>query len=92
MKKAIYKYSFDLKDRQTIVMPEGAEILSVQTQHEVPCLWAMVAPENKTEIRLFEVFATGQIIPCDMGVKRKYIGTFQVQGGHLVFHLFERLT
>lgn len=70
MGKVIYKYGLDLKDRQTIVMPEGAETLSVQTQHEVPCLWAMVDPENKTEIRYFEVFATGQLIPCDMGAEK----------------------
>jgi hypothetical protein len=90
MKKEIWKYTihpFTVKVR----MPEGAEILTVQIQNGVPCIWVLVNPENELEIRNFEIFGTGQKIACDIGVERKYINTFQMENGSLVFHLFERL-
>ena len=72
-------------------MPKGAEILTVQSQHDVPQLWALVDPTQPTEERCIEIFGTGHPIRYDMGVERKYIGTFQVDGGQYVFHAFERI-
>lgn len=90
MKKQIWK--FEITSKYTVIeMPNDAEILTVQTQNEKPCIWALVNPKNETETRFFETYGTGHEIECDMGVKRKYINTFQLNGGVLVFHLFERL-
>lgn len=91
MNKKIYKYPLKVADKQVIKLPVGAEILTVQTQNETPCIWALVNPENETQERHFEVFGTGHDVPNDMGIERKYINTFQLHGGGLVFHLFERL-
>ena len=91
MKQSIWKFPMDVNDKVKISMPKGAEILTVQTQHETPCIWALVDTENGKEERYFEIFGTGHPIPNDMGVERKYINTFQLKGGALVFHLFERL-
>lgn len=98
MKKSIWKFPIQINDNVTISMPQGAEILTVQTQQigkfnpdKTPCLWALVNPNNATEERSFEVFGTGHPMHCDMGVDRKYIGTFQIRGGELVFHVFERI-
>lgn len=91
MKKTIWKFELEVADKQFIRMPKEAELLSVQTQNETPCLWALVNPNNATEERCFEVFGTGHTMHCDIGIDRKYIGTFQMQNGGLVFHLFERL-
>lgn len=41
--KTIWKYPLQVLDRQTLFMPPGAEILSLQTQFGNPCLWARVA-------------------------------------------------
>lgn len=90
MKKQIWK--FEIKPNQDIIeMPQGAEILTIQNQNGNACIWALVNPENDTEKRHFEVFGTGHNIYYDMGVERKYINTFQLEGGQLVFHLFERI-
>ena len=70
-------------------MPRGAKILTIQVQNEIPCIWALVNPENEKENRYFEIFRTGQYIPVDIGIERKYINTFQLNGGRLEFHLFE---
>lgn len=76
---------------QSILMPKGAEILTVQTQNGIPCIWALVDIEAEKEPRVFDIFGTGHPVTFDMGVERKYINTFQLKGGALVFHLFERL-
>lgn len=91
MNKVIWKFQLEVQDKQFISLPEGAEILSVQTQDYIPCIWVLVNPNNPTEERCFEIFGTGHNIYCDMGIDRKFIGTFQMQSGKLVFHLFERL-
>lgn len=90
MQKTIWKFTIT-PTKLTVKMPKGAELLSVQTQNNMACIWALVYPENKPEERFFEVFGTGHDVPCDMGIDRKFIGTFQLDAGSLVFHLFERL-
>ena len=89
MKQTIWKYKLEVTDGQNIIMPKGAEILTVQMQDENPCLWALVDPTADTEIRFIEIFGTGNPILSDMGVSREYISTFQMLGGKLVFHAFE---
>lgn len=85
----IWKYSLDAEDIQTLMMPEGAQILTAQMQGNALCLWAMVNPEKAKEKREIEVFGTGH--PGSDAVPRRYIGTVQMQGGALVWHIFERL-
>ena len=90
MKKQIWKFLLFI-GKNEIKMPKGAEILDGQTQNGYPCIWALVNPNNETESRYFEAYTTGQDIHFDMGIERKYIGTFQTQSGAFVFHLFERV-
>lgn len=89
MNKQIWKFPINL-DKSIVQMPKDAEILTIQTQNDTPCIWALVNPENANESRHFEVYGTGHNIYYEMGIDRKYIGTFQLHGGSLVFHLFER--
>lgn len=92
MKKSIYKYTIDNEDCK-ILMPIWAEILCVQTQKNKPQIWALIDPDPDctTEYRHFEVFATGEDVNIDIKTPRFYIGTFQLNDGELVFHLFERI-
>ncbi len=97
MSKTIWKYStieYGFDKKFSIVMPFGAEILTIQTdeKNNHPTIWAMVDPEEKEkEERYFELFGTGHEIPEDMGIERKYIGTYQYQRGAFVGHIFERI-
>lgn len=86
--KTIHKYVITPK-KLLLEMPKGAEILTVQSQHESACIWALVDSEAPLEDRHFDVVGTGQPIE-ETGIKRKYIGTFQLGGGALVYHLFEK--
>jgi hypothetical protein len=92
MEKTIFKYPLLVTDFQDVLLPIGAEILTIQTQDETACMWALVNPsEKEKEIRNIEIFGTGHPIGYDMGISRKYISTFQMRDGQLVFHAFERI-
>jgi hypothetical protein len=84
MDKTIWKYS--LTPDCTLSMPVGSIILTVQEQEQRPCLWALVDPAAPHECRRFRTYGTGHPVADDPG---EYIGTFQLNGGSLVFHLFE---
>lgn len=89
MNKTIWKFELKTTDNQTIEMPANAEILTVQTQHEVPCIWALVDPTEPNEKRFIKVFGTGHDVHYEMGLSRNYLGTYQLHNGSLVFHVFE---
>lgn len=82
----IWKFPLPVEDVVDIKMPAGAELLCVQLQNGSPCLWAKVDVKSTPTARRFYVVGTGHPMP----VKAKnYVGTFQLSGGQLVFHVFE---
>lgn len=90
--KTIYKYPLEITDRQEIEMPREARILAVQVQNNVPCLWAVVDTELPLKERIFDTFGTGNPVDNYINYTHNYIGTYQVRGGSLVFHVFERVS
>lgn len=89
MSKSIWKFPLETTDIQQIEMPVDAEILTIQTQAGQPCIWALVSPDAPKRKVAFEIFGTGHPVP-ENG-RRKYVGTYQLRGGSLVFHCFELL-
>jgi hypothetical protein len=82
----IWKYPLPVDDCFFVTMPVGARLLSVQMQDGQPCLWALVDPTAAKIGRLLRVYGTGSPISGDPGA---FVGTFQMHGGALVFHLFD---
>lgn len=88
--KTIWKFELKMSSSERVQMPKGAEILCVQTQYGKPCLWALVNPEEKEKVfRIIETCGTGHDIHELRFDFRKYIGTYQLHDGKLVFHVFE---
>ena len=92
MSVTIWKYPVSCTGDFVLEMPKGAQILTVQTQGGEPQLWVLVDPDEKEMVRVrFLLLATGQPVE---GTVKKFIGkwarvgTFQLEGGKLVFHLF----
>lgn len=82
--KTIWKY--ELRGPRTeIQMPKGSAVLCVQTQYNKPVLWAEVDPEAPPVKRRFLAVPTGGTL---YGDERHYVGTFQIEGGQLVFHVY----
>lgn len=88
----IWKYTLTIKDRQTIYVPRGAKLLTVQMQPalnvlgEQPQLWLLCDETADKEARELAIYGTGNPITSNPG---SYIATFQSHGGTMVWHLFE---
>jgi outer membrane lipoprotein SlyB len=85
----IWKWTLDVTDLQTVDMPNGAQVLSVQLQYDRPQLWAMVDETASVEPRTFATYSTGHLIPAFVNYG-KFVGTYQMHGGSAVFHVFEQ--
>lgn len=87
--KKIYKYELIAEDYNTILLPKGAQPLSVQVQgeHGHVRMWCLVDPnETEDEKRIFRIAGTGHPIVDENLV---YIDTFQLYDGGFVGHVFE---
>ena len=88
----IFKYVLKAATEQRVSMPDTADILAAQAQGNDLCIWAKVEiGDGHYPVmlpRTIEVFGTGETMP---EFPRKYIGTTQMEGGKLVWHVFERL-
>ena len=81
----IWKYDLAITDEQFIEVPKVNRPLAVQVQGSMPKLWMLVQPDSpriRVKVRVFGTGHTGVESEMD------YVGTFQVEGGALVFHVF----
>ena len=85
--KQVFKYKLGVVGLQEVELPEDAQILSIQTQHESICLWALVDQDKTKEMRRITLIGTGHYLPEG---DHEFLGTVQELGGDLVWHLFER--
>lgn len=88
------KYPLQITEEQTVMMPFGAEILSVQfqkdhNQRDNLQLWALI-DETSTHMqhRKIRLMGTG---PAHAVESRpgKFLGTVQEAGGALIWHIFD---
>lgn len=86
--KTIWKYTIR-PGRLTQEIPAGGKVLCVMEQFGEICAWVEVDPKAKKEKRHFDVYGTGHRIMEDMGQSRVYIGSVKLEGGALVFHVYE---
>ena len=88
----IFKYPLDVTDVQTLKLPVGATILTAMNQFETICIWAKISTTSydakKFRDRTIYIFGTGNPVP---NVEMKYINSVALEGGRLIFHVFESL-
>lgn len=83
--RTIWKFPLQTVDAQVIHMPFGAQVLCLQSQGGAPTIWALVDPAAVLMERMFLTYGTGHQVTSD---RAEYVGTYQVNGGALVFHVF----
>lgn len=83
----IFKYELDITDFNDIAIPQEAEVISIQVQNDIPCIWALVNTDNPVETRRFITVGTGNEIPGCLPMV--FVGTYQLPKLGLVFHCFE---
>ena len=85
----VYKYNIEINDYFDLELPFGAKILKVDVQHGYPQLWALIDPEiTVMENHKFRFAGTGHPINENSN-QLNFIDTFQMDGGNLIFHIFE---
>ena len=90
----VYKYEVPIGDYFELELPKGADILDIaEQQHSVyfvkkVFLWALVDPDNQLITRKFRFAGTGHPI-TENSYELLHRGTFQTDGGALIFHIFE---
>lgn len=82
----VWKFPVRLEDEWTLSAPRGFDPLSVQIQGGEPFLWATVDPNKPAMDYTIRVAGTGH--PIEERRIQKFVGTFQLHGGALVFHIF----
>ena len=87
MTHTIWKYEIPVEDEFMLRLPRGAQFLSAQAQSGTPQSWWLVDSTAPMQKRHFRCHGTGHPVKSADGLA--YLGTFQISGGSLVFHLFE---
>lgn len=87
--KTIWKFPLVITGMQPVRLPQGAEILSVQIQHGIACLWALVDSDAEIEETTLRIFGTGH--PVDEGLRLEFIATIPTLGGDLIWHVFKEI-
>lgn len=86
---AIWKFKLSIADKCIAHMPHGAKVISVQMQDDALCAWAIVNPEHHLIEHPFAIIGTGHTF--EISSNCRHLGTVQVHGGSLVFHVFDLL-
>jgi hypothetical protein len=84
----IWEYPLALVGTQTLQMPQGAALLTVQLQASQLTLWALANPTAPLVGRTFAVVGTGEEGDAAVMTRANYIGT--VSEDRLVWHVFDR--
>ena len=89
--ETIHKYTLDITDTQEIVLPYGAQIMSVCEQRNRVVLYALIDMyENTQQIcHTIRIVGTGQPLEKDFIRTHSFIGTVSLNGGDFMWHVFE---
>lgn len=82
--KSIWKYPLT----RSVVMPQGAQVISVGEQLGSLYLWAIVENENPPETRNFDIIGTGWDLTHEGVDTSKYFGRISQNG--FEWHVFEK--
>lgn len=82
----IWKYELPTHPSEPLRLPANAKFLSVQEQNNRPVMWFAIETKEPTDDRYFLLAVTGGYLPTNY---KSYLGTFQLNHGTFVGHLFE---
>jgi len=85
--ETIYKYPLNnTSGKYDFMLPADAEVLLVKAQRNVPCIWVKLDTDKPMVSRKFRLYGTGHEIEEN---NLFHHGSFFMQEGRFVFHLFE---
>lgn len=87
--QTVYKYNLTWTDEQSLYLPLGAEILSVEFQHGFIVLYAIVNSELLS-MQPWEICIAGTGHEIRGYSKADFVGTVKTHDGQLMFHVFAK--
>jgi len=90
MNNVIWRYELNATEKNSILIPENSEILSIQAHNDIICMWIKVNPVKRKVKRIFEIIETG-IPMSEIDIPRKFISTVQLFNGKMILHVFENI-
>lgn len=84
----VWKFDLPSIGERQLRMPRGARPLTVQVQHGAPKLWAAVNAHAGWVDRTVSVVGTGKRTRVEVVTDALYVGTFQLEDGDHVGHVF----
>jgi len=82
----IWKFTLSSVDRQDVLMPANARVLSAKMQHGALCVWAVVDPDANRVQREFRIIGTGHAASDIEGWE--FVDTVEMFDGDLILHVF----
>lgn len=82
----IHKYPFAIQDEFQLVIPAASQILFVELQRGVPCIWALVNDGFPKETKTLFIYGTGHPIERPLNTI-EHVASFQQDD--FVWHLFQ---
>lgn len=88
--KKVMQYRLRIIDKESILMPKGAKVLSVKMVQGKPCVFILADTEqDEKEERIFRLFDTNRAFDGGSIKEDGYIGTISLDDGELNYHVFE---
>ena len=85
--QTIHKQMITFHHEQQIMLPIGAQVLTIEMQFDQPCIWYLCDPSKPVVAHTIRVVGTGIALPDDMNLFI-YKGTMQIRDGEVVYHAF----
>lgn len=82
----VFKYILPLTPLNSVTLPSGFKVLSVQVQHGNICMWVQLDPSAKSVLTQIAILSDGEAFP--RGYDRCYAGTVISPDGADVYHIF----
>jgi hypothetical protein len=83
--RRVWKFPLAYTPMSVLKVPRGGVPVHVAEQDGRPCVWIDVDTAAPQETRIFHIRGTGHPVPSDA----HYVGSWFVDSGQLVFHLYE---
>jgi len=80
----IWKYQLEVKNSQTLLIPDKAKVLTIEAIHGRPWLFVLVNPIADNINRVIRTYEEGNLIKGG-----KYIGTYKDKDDTFIYHMFD---
>lgn len=89
MHRVVYKYPINLSLDYSVILPQGHKVIRVSTQCDVyATMWVEADSDSPAMSFKFATINTGSEIPNGY----VYQGTFELNGGDYIGHLYQNIT